>query len=110
MTGFQTEAQPSSCRPSFIFSRLWSNIREIRSRGFGPFFRNSIIASLVSTAIVLVLAVPCRLRAGAAADEEVEGHALLLHLDQVPAAGRHHRAALHHLRDLASAEHICRAW
>jgi sorbitol/mannitol transport system permease protein len=58
VTGFKSEATAISLPPKLIFKPTLDQYREIRSRGFYPFFRNSIIASLASTAIVLVLAVP----------------------------------------------------
>ncbi|HET9660287.1 MAG TPA: carbohydrate ABC transporter permease [Thermomicrobiales bacterium] len=58
LTGFKTEATAITLPPKLIFEPTFEQYREISSRGFFPFFRNSIIASLVSTAIVLVLAVP----------------------------------------------------
>src|SRR5215216_3266842 len=72
-TGFKTEATAVRLPPKFIplpgsmdlgwfnrfvFRPTFDQYSEIRSRGFWPFFRNSIIASMVSMAIVLVLAVP----------------------------------------------------
>jgi len=57
-TGFKTEANAISLPPKLIFKPTLDQYREIQSRGFFPFFRNSIIASLASTAIVLALAVP----------------------------------------------------
>ncbi|MGI8476821.1 MAG: carbohydrate ABC transporter permease [Thermomicrobiales bacterium] len=58
LTGFKTEATAITLPPRLIFHPTLDQYREIRGRGFFPFFRNSIIASLVSTAIVIVLAVP----------------------------------------------------
>jgi sorbitol/mannitol transport system permease protein len=73
VTGFKPEAEAVKLPPKviplpssisggwlkdYVFHPTMEQYREIRSRGFYPFFRNSIIASLVSTAIVLVLAVP----------------------------------------------------
>lgn len=58
LTGFKTEATAISLPPKLIFQPTFEQYEEIWSRGFFPFFRNSIIASLISTAIVLVLAVP----------------------------------------------------
>ncbi len=58
LTGFKTEATAITLPPKLIFKPTFEQYQEIRSRGFFPFFRNSIIASLVSTGIVLVLAVP----------------------------------------------------
>lgn len=58
LTGFKSEATAITLPPKFLFHPTLDQYREIRSLGFFPFFRNSIIASLVSTAIVMVLAVP----------------------------------------------------
>jgi len=73
VTGFKAEATAVQLPPKiiplpssidggwlgkFIFHPTADQYREIKSRGFYPFFRNSIVASLVSTAIVLVLAIP----------------------------------------------------
>ena len=58
LTGFKSEASAIKLPPRLIFEPTLEQYREIRSRGFFPFFRNSIIASLVATAIVLILAVP----------------------------------------------------
>lgn len=58
LTGFKSEAEAITLPPKLIFEPTFEQYREIRSRGFYPFFRNSIIASLVSTLIVLLLAVP----------------------------------------------------
>ena len=58
LTGFKTESSAISLPPKLIFKPTLEQYKEIRSLGFVPFFRNSIIASLVSTAIVLLLAVP----------------------------------------------------
>ena len=57
-TGFKTEANAISLPPKLIFKPTLDQYREIQSRGFFPFFRNSIIASLASTAVVLALAIP----------------------------------------------------
>jgi sorbitol/mannitol transport system permease protein len=58
LTGFKSEATAITLPPKFLFHPTLDQYREIRSLGFFPFFRNSMIASLVSTAIVMVLAVP----------------------------------------------------
>src|SRR4051812_3621185 len=58
VTGFKSEATAISLPPKLIFKPTLDQSREIRSRGFYPFFRNSIVASLVSTGVVLLLAVP----------------------------------------------------
>jgi sorbitol/mannitol transport system permease protein len=58
LTGFKTESSAISLPPKLRFNPTLEQYTEIRSLGFVPFFRQSIIASLVSTAIVLLLAVP----------------------------------------------------
>jgi polyol transport system permease protein len=73
VTGFKVEAEAVKLPPKiiplpqsisggwlkdYVFHPTMEQYREIRSRGFYPFFRNSIIASVISTAIVLILAVP----------------------------------------------------
>ena len=58
LTGFKTEATAITLPPKLIFHPTFDQYREISSRGFFPFFRNSIVASLVSTVIVVTLAVP----------------------------------------------------
>ncbi len=58
LTGFKAETMAIALPPKLIFQPNLDQYREIMSRGFVPFFRNSVIASLVSTAIVIVLAVP----------------------------------------------------
>src|SRR4051794_18345129 len=58
LTGLKTEATAITLPPKLIFHPTLEQSREIRSRGFYPFFRNSVITSLVSTAIVIVMAVP----------------------------------------------------
>jgi sorbitol/mannitol transport system permease protein len=58
ITGFKSESAAITLPPKFIFHPTLEQYREIKSRGFYPFFRNSIIASLVSTGIVLILAIP----------------------------------------------------
>jgi sorbitol/mannitol transport system permease protein len=58
LTGFKSEATAISLPPKLIFKPTFEQYHEIRSRGFYPFFRNSIVASLLSTAIVMLLAIP----------------------------------------------------
>jgi sorbitol/mannitol transport system permease protein len=73
VTGLKSEAEAISLPPkiiplpssvdggwfaSLVFHPTLDQYREIRSRGFYPFFRNSFIASLLSTGIVLLLAIP----------------------------------------------------
>jgi sorbitol/mannitol transport system permease protein len=58
VTGFKSEASAITLPPKFIFHPTLDQYREIRSSGFFPFFRNSLAASLISTLIVMILAVP----------------------------------------------------
>jgi sorbitol/mannitol transport system permease protein len=58
VTGFKSEATAITLPPKFIFHPTLDQYREIRSSGFFPFFRNSLAASLISTLIVMILAVP----------------------------------------------------
>jgi sorbitol/mannitol transport system permease protein len=58
LTGFKTEAAAVDLPPKLIFLPTLENYRAVFATNFGPFFLNSAIASLVSTAIVMVLAVP----------------------------------------------------
>ena len=58
VTGFKSEATAISLPPKLIFKPTLEQYREIRSRGFFPFFRNSAVASIVSSVIVIVFAVP----------------------------------------------------
>jgi sorbitol/mannitol transport system permease protein len=57
-TGFKTEATAISLPPKLIFKPTFEQYLEIRDLGFVPFFRNSLLASLISTTIVMLLAIP----------------------------------------------------
>ncbi|MCC6314852.1 MAG: carbohydrate ABC transporter permease [Thermomicrobiales bacterium] len=59
LTGFKTENAAVELPPKLIFMPTLENYRSIFSINFWPFFQNSLIVSLVSTAIVMVLAIPC---------------------------------------------------
>ena len=58
LTGFKTEADAVTLPPSFIFDATLENYRAIFRADFRPFFVNSIIASGVSTLVVMALGVP----------------------------------------------------
>ncbi len=58
LTGFKTEADAISLPPKIFFKPTFEQYREIKDRGFIPFFRNSFITVAVSTLFVLILAVP----------------------------------------------------
>jgi sorbitol/mannitol transport system permease protein len=59
LTSFKTEAQAYTNTPHIVFSPTLSQYRAVFSGGVGPYFSNSAFATIVSTIIVLVLAVPC---------------------------------------------------
>ncbi len=59
LTGFKTEAGAVELPPKLIFMPTLENYQAVFSINFAPFFANSIIASLGSTLLVMVLAVPC---------------------------------------------------
>lgn len=59
LTGFKTESAAVELPPKLIFAPTLENYRAAFSINFGPFFLNSIIASLGSTLIVMLLAIPC---------------------------------------------------
>lgn len=58
LTGFKTETAAVDLPPKLFFSPTLENYRAILRIDFIPFFRNSLIASLVSTAFVMVMAIP----------------------------------------------------
>lgn len=58
LTGFKTEAAAVDLPPKLVFWPTLENYREVFSINFSPFFVNSAIASLVSTALVMLLGVP----------------------------------------------------
>jgi len=58
LTGFKTESAAVDLPPKLVFVPTLENYRAIFNINFGPFFVNSAIASLVSTALVMVLAIP----------------------------------------------------
>src|SRR5699024_4108246 len=58
LTGFKTETAAVDLPPKLQFLPTLENYREIFRVNFLPFFRNSIIAALVSTAIVMILGTP----------------------------------------------------
>ncbi len=58
LTGFKTETAAVDLPPKLIFTPTLENYRAIFRIDFLPFFRNSLVASLVSTAIVMLLGIP----------------------------------------------------
>ena len=58
LTAFKPETAAYSYPPKFTFSPTLSEFRSVFSRGIAPFLENSLFATLVSTVLVLVLALP----------------------------------------------------
>lgn len=55
---FQTETDAASSTPKLIFSPTGENYTAALAAGFGPYAVNSLAVVLVSTALVIILAVP----------------------------------------------------
>jgi sorbitol/mannitol transport system permease protein len=58
LTGFKTETDAVDLPPRLVFQPTLENYAEIFRINFWPFFQNSIVAALTSTALVMVLGVP----------------------------------------------------
>jgi len=58
ITGFKTEAAAYSVTPTLIFQPTLEQFQLAFSSGFGAYLVNSLVASLVSTAIAMVLGIP----------------------------------------------------
>lgn len=58
LTGFKTETAAVALPPRLFFDATLENYRAIFEVDFLPFFVNSAVASLVSTALVMILGVP----------------------------------------------------
>ena len=59
LTSFKTEAQAYTNVPHLFFSPTLSQYRTVFDSGLWPYVANSAFATIVSTALVLLLAVPC---------------------------------------------------
>jgi sorbitol/mannitol transport system permease protein len=59
LTGFKTETAAVDLPPKLIFAPTLENYRAVFEINFLPFFRNSMLTSLVSTLFVMLLAIPC---------------------------------------------------
>jgi len=59
LTGFKTESAAVDLPPKLIFAPTMENYDAIFGINFLPFFRNSLITSLVSTFFVMLLGIPC---------------------------------------------------
>ena len=58
LTSFKQEAAAASSPPTFFFEPTLDQYRAVLAAGAGPYFLNSVIATGVSTILVIVLAVP----------------------------------------------------
>jgi sorbitol/mannitol transport system permease protein len=58
LKSFQTETVAASSSPTLIFTPTLNNYTDVVNAGFWPYAMNSLIVVLVSTALVIVLAVP----------------------------------------------------
>ena len=58
ITGFKTEAEAYTVNPTLIFQPTLEQFQLALNSGFGAYLFNSLVASLVSTAIAMVLAIP----------------------------------------------------
>jgi sorbitol/mannitol transport system permease protein len=58
LTGFKTEAAAYSATPTLIFQPTLEQFALALNSGFGAYLANSVIASVVSTAIALLLGIP----------------------------------------------------
>jgi sorbitol/mannitol transport system permease protein len=59
ITSFKTEAQAYTNTPHLFFSPTWSEYKSVFASGIWPYVANSAFATIVSTALVLLLATPC---------------------------------------------------
>ncbi|SNR36258.1 carbohydrate ABC transporter membrane protein 2, CUT1 family [Haloechinothrix alba] len=58
LTGFKHESEASTTPPTWLFVPTFDQFRAILGRDFLPYFLNSLTASVLSTVLVVVLAVP----------------------------------------------------
>lgn len=58
LTSFKTEADAYSRTPHLVFQPVLTEYSQVFSSGIGPYLVNSLIATVASTLLVLVLAVP----------------------------------------------------
>ena len=58
LTAFKQETDAYTETPKLFFSPTLDQFRGVFERGAGPYFANSVIASVVSTLLVLLLAIP----------------------------------------------------
>lgn len=58
LKSFQTEPDAAAATPKLIFTPTMENYTEVFQAGFWPYAINSLVVVLVSTAVVIILAVP----------------------------------------------------
>ena len=58
LTSFKQESDAYTTSPHFVFSPTFDQYRAVLSRGIVPYFANSVLATVLSTLIVLALATP----------------------------------------------------
>ncbi|GLB66415.1 carbohydrate ABC transporter permease [Arthrobacter mangrovi] len=58
LTSFKQESAAASSPPTFFFEPTLDQYRAVLGAGAGPYFLNSVIATGVSTVLVIILAVP----------------------------------------------------
>jgi sorbitol/mannitol transport system permease protein len=58
LTAFKPESAAYTFPPKFIFSPTLAQFRNVFSRGIGPYLQNSLFATIGSTILILVLALP----------------------------------------------------
>ncbi|HZD02751.1 MAG TPA: carbohydrate ABC transporter permease [Actinomycetes bacterium] len=59
LTGFKQEADAFTRPPKLLFAPTLEQYRQIFTRSFAPFLINSASATIISTLLVLLLALPC---------------------------------------------------
>jgi sorbitol/mannitol transport system permease protein len=59
LTGFKQEADAFTRTPKLVFTPTLDQYRAIFDRNFAPFLINSATATIISTLLVLALAIPC---------------------------------------------------
>ena len=59
LTGFKQEADAFTSPPKLVFKPTLDQYRAIFDRDFTPFLINSAMATVLSTLLVLALAIPC---------------------------------------------------
>ncbi|MCD2190462.1 carbohydrate ABC transporter permease [Actinomycetospora soli] len=58
LTAFKTEGDAQSNPPTFVFTPTFEQFRTVFDAGIGPYLANSLGATVISTVLVLLLAIP----------------------------------------------------